>query len=161
MLGSVGREFGGFEPIVLNGGDQANAFVELDGLAEVAVGAEMVAAFNVFVAVGSAEHDDGNVAKHFVAFDLFEDFRPAAPGEVQIEENKVGPGCDASESAALEEEFEGFLAVAADVNAVIFLGPAECFDSDFDVSRVVFHKQNFKCFAQCQDVLSSLEQVFR
>lgn len=141
-------------------GDKVDAIVKLNGFAEVAIGSEVVAPFDVFIAVGGAQHDDGDVAEDIVAFNLFEDFGAATTGEIEVEKNKVGSGGTVV-ATALEEEVEGFFAVAANVEVVLLFAATKGFDGDFDVGGVIFNEENFKCFVQFRVVLSFPVGAFR
>jgi hypothetical protein len=138
--GLPGREFGEFEPVLLNVGDEFDAFVELDRFDQVIVRAEPVTCLDVFIAVGGGEDNNRDVAKSLSGFYLGEDFEAAFAWQVEVEEDEVRPrgAAGAGVFAALEEEVEGFFAIAGDGDAITAAAAAERFDGDLDVGGVVF-----------------------
>src|SRR5688572_188022 len=79
------------EPELLDRPDHGLEAVEVDRLHDVAVRVEVVALYDVAGGVRGSEDDDGDAAQPFVLLHLGQDAPAVLSGEVEIEEDEVGP----------------------------------------------------------------------
>ena len=81
------------KPIMLNGADHGNEFVEIGRLTDVGVDSRVIAFRYVFLIVRSAENHDRDRSRGRI---LFDDLRQALAvhfGHVQVHHNQIGTGC--------------------------------------------------------------------
>jgi hypothetical protein len=130
-LGAFGRGFVEDEPVEAELARGFHELIEVDGLANVAVGTQAVAIGAVLLFIGRGENDDGEKLGAFVGAELAEDLEAVELGEFEVKQNDfrergkrrggIGTGS--------EEIVESFAAIAGDddfVLNIIFFQRAEC-----------------------------------
>src|ERR1700710_1290458 len=70
--------------------DGLEVLVEVDGLGDVGVGVQFVAAQDVLLRRRGGEHHDGDVVQGGVVFQYFEDLPAVEFGQVEVEQDEVG-----------------------------------------------------------------------
>ena len=72
--------------------DRVEETVEVDGLRDVGIGVQLVAAEHVLLRLRRGEDDDRDVLQLRVGLDLRQHLAPVAAGQVEVEQDQVGPG---------------------------------------------------------------------
>jgi hypothetical protein len=101
----------------------------------------VVAAQDVLFGVGGGEHDDRDAPQVRVGLDLGQDLQPGAPGQVEDEQDEVGPGATALPPGAAQV-VQGLDAVAGDVQPPVDVALMERLTGDDDVALVVLDEED-------------------
>jgi hypothetical protein len=102
--------------------DGLEVLVEVDGLGDVGVGVQFVAAQDVLLGRRGGEHHDGNVVQGGVGFQYFEDLPAVVFGQVEVEQDEVGSRGVVVLTAAVEK-VQAFCAVAGATGEAGASGP--------------------------------------
>jgi len=124
-----------------------NKLVEIDGLADVAIGAQAVSGNAVLLFVGRSENDHGQQIGPWIGAQATKNFETVNFRQFEIEQNdlghntKVAPGV----GAFGEQIIESFDAVAGDDYFVQDIAFAQSAEHELFVIGVVFYQQNDSC----------------
>ena len=114
--------------------------VEMDGLAQVAVRLQLVAALDVALCVGRREDDRRDGLQVVVRLDERKHFAPVHLRKVEVEEDEVRSGCGRVRAFAPEER-NRLHAVRRNVHLDGLVGVTECFAREPDVARAVLDEE--------------------
>ena len=100
-----------FQPEVVDGADQRQELIEVDRLGDVAVGVEVVALDDVLLRRRAGQDHHRDAPQRGICLDLREYLVSGFPGEIQVEQNQIGPR-RTSEAAFAPQKFQRFDAIA-------------------------------------------------
>jgi hypothetical protein len=114
------------------------------GLYHIGVGAKGVGSVDVFRQGGGGEDDDGDEAALAVVAHPLDDFEARAAGHFEVEQNETGQGgVDAMlEFSGARKIFDGFFAVADDLEGIVDIRVLEGLPEEKNVIGIVFDDQN-------------------
>ena len=128
--------------------DGLHELVQVNGFGDVGIRVQLVALEDVFLRRGGGEHDDRDARQVGIGLDLLQQLTPVVFGQVQVEQDEVGPR-RVGELAPPVEVVEAFFSVVRDMEPVLELVVLERFSGDELVTRVVLDEQNVDCSAFC------------
>ena len=116
--------------------------VQLHGLAEVAVGLQLIAFHDVRFRLGRGQDDRRDRLQAVISLDVGQNLAAVHPGEIQVQQDQVrtrGIGV----GAFVPQKGHGLHAVGSHVQADRPVGLAERFLRQPDVTGTVFDQENF------------------
>src|SRR5262249_27050192 len=105
------------EPVLTDGSNRRDEFLQISRLADVTIGAEFQRAFYVRLGLRSAEDHDRRALECRVSFNFSQDRAPIFAGQVKIEDDQVWQ-THAGVLPAAAEKFHGLNAIVDRANFV-------------------------------------------
>src|SRR6266849_9705 len=132
------------QPVQPDLGDGAREGLEVDGLDDVAVGAQAVRSRDVGLLLGRGEHDDRQLAGALVALEAPQDLQPVHLRELEVEQNHPGSDAELAQRMALvaEEEFQSLGSVAGDEHLIREIPGLQGAQGELHIARVVLDQQD-------------------
>ena len=91
MVSEVAWQSDDLDEEVVDLADRGDELVQVHRLGDIGVRVELVAAQDVLLGRGGGEDYDGDVGQVRVGLDLLQDLTAVVLGEVEVEEDQVGP----------------------------------------------------------------------